>query len=311
MAGTGYANPGFFGKVCGMRPDSGHDNQRRARRTRRDELFSARSAVSAFFVVVVAVAAAGAQQQALTAPTDTAAVERGQRLLVQECGFCHGANARGGSGGPDLTRSVLVQNDEGGRQLGEFLQVGRPDRGMPKFDLSPAQNADLAAFLHAAIYLNSNRRLYKILDILVGDPKAGEAYFTGAGRCSGCHSPSGDLKGIGARYEPATLQGRFLLPRGRAAAQGGPAEPLYTQPTSIRVTVTPPSGEPVTGGLVRMTDFEVTLYDARSGAMRSWLRKGDVPRVVVTDPLQAHLDQLTKWTDADMHNMTAYLASLK
>jgi len=123
MAGTGYANPGFFGKVCGMRPDSGHDNQRRARRTRRDQFFSARSAVSAFFVVVVAVAAAGAQQQALTPPTDTAAVERGQQLLVQECGFCHGANARGGSGGPDLTRSVLVQNDEGGRQLGEFLQV--------------------------------------------------------------------------------------------------------------------------------------------------------------------------------------------
>ena len=75
--------------------------------------------------------------------------------------------------------------------------------------------------------------------------------------------------------------------------------------------MTAPSGESVTGGLVRMTDFEITLYDAASGAMRSWLRKGDVPKVVITDPLQAHLDHLTKWTDADMHNMTAYLASLK
>ena len=44
---------------------------------------------------------------------------------------------------------------------------------MPKFDLPRAQVADLAAFLHAAIYLNSNRRLYKILDIVVGDAKAG------------------------------------------------------------------------------------------------------------------------------------------
>jgi len=252
----------------------------------------------------------GGQQQALTPPTDPAAVERGRLLHVQECGFCHGANARGGSGGPDLTRSALVQNDENGRQLGEFLQVGRPDRGMPKFALTPAQNGDLAAFLHAAIYLNSNRRLYKILDILVGDPKAGAAYFAGTGRCSSCHSPVGDLKGVGAKYEPVALQGRLLMPRGQANVQGAAPVPLYAQPTAIRATVTSPSGESVTGGLVRLTDFEVTLYDA-SGAMRSWLRNGDVPKVAITDPLQAHVDQLTKWSDTDMHNMTAYLASLK
>jgi mono/diheme cytochrome c family protein len=271
--------------------------------------FSAGCAVSA--LIVVAATAVSAQQQALGPPTDTAAVERGQRLHVQECGFCHGANARGGSGGPDLTRSALVQTDENGRQLGEFLQVGRPDKGMPRFELTPSQHADLAAFLHSAIYLNANRRLYKILDILVGDPKAGEAYFNGAGRCSSCHSPSGDLKAIGAKYEPATLQGRLLMPRGRAAAQGASPDPLYAQPTSIRATITTPSGESVTGGLVRMTDFEVTLFEPASGAMRSWLRNGDVPKVVIADPLQAHLDLLTKWTDADMHNMTAFLASLK
>ena len=278
------------------------DDQRKAREARKD--FFGFAAFAAFAFLVLGQGTSG-QQQALAPPADQAAVERGRELLVQQCGFCHGANARGGSGGPDLTRSALVQTDENGRQLGEFLQVGRPDRGMPKFDLSAAQNADLAAFLHAAIYLNSNRRLYKILDILVGDPKAGQAYFTGTGRCSTCHSPDGDLKGVGAKYEPAALQGRLLMPRSSSTA------PLYTQATSLRVTVTVPSGESVTGGLVRLTDFEVTLYDKASGAMRSWLRNGDVPKVVVTDPLQAHQDQLTKWTDADMHNMTAYLASLK
>ena len=285
--------------VCGMTPD--------AQRTAHKNVFAFAGFAAFAFLFAVAV---GAQQQALGPPTDSAAVERGQRLHVQECGCCHGANARGGSGGPDLTRSALVQNDENGKQLGEFLQVGRPDKGMPRFDLTPAQNADLAAFLHGAIYLNANRRLYKILDILVGDAKAGEAYFNGAGRCSSCHSPSGDLKGIGAKYEPATLQGRFLMPRGRAA-QGSSPDPLYAQPTSLRATVTTPSGESVTGGLVRMTDFEVTLFEPASGTMRSWLRNGDVPKVVITDPLQAHLDLLTKWTDADMHNMTAFLASLK
>jgi mono/diheme cytochrome c family protein len=230
---------------------------------------------------------------------------------VQQCGFCHGANARGGSGGPDLTRSTIVLEDENGKQLGEFLHEGRPDRGMPKFDMTNAQNADLAAFLHAAIYQNSNRRLYKILDIVVGDPQAGATYFNGAGRCNACHSPSGDLKAVGAKYEPATLQGRLLLPRGRATTAGGPPGPLYAEPTALKVTVTLPSGESTTGGLVRLTDFEVTIYDNATGRMHSWLRNGEVPKVVVTDPLQAHVDQLTKWTDADMHNMTAYLASLK
>jgi mono/diheme cytochrome c family protein len=250
-----------------------------------------------------------AQQQALTPPSDAAAVERGQQLMTSQCGFCHGSNARGGSSGPDLTRSEIVQIDENGKQLGEFLRVGRPDKGMPRFDLPDAQMSDLAAFLHAAIYLNSNRRLYKILDILVGDPKAGEAFFNGAGRCRSCHSPSGDLRGIGAKYsDPTTLQGRMILPRGTPS---GPPLPPYREPNALKVTVTPASGEAASGTLVRLTDFEVTLFDPKSGQMRSWLRNGDAPKVVVTDPLQGHVDLLTKWTDADMHNVTAYLAGLK
>ena len=284
-------------------------------RARREKLVSACFASSAFlYLAFCSVATTRAQQQALTPVTDQAAVERGKALLVEQCGFCHGANARGGSGGPDLTRSVIVQEDEGGKQLGAFLRIGRPERGMPKFDLPDAQMGDLAAFLHSAIYLNANRRLYKILDIVVGDPKAGQAYFNGAGRCSSCHSPTGDLKGVGAKYEPTALQGRLLVPRGRAGGgggRGGGGSPLYQDPTSIKVSVTLPAGETVTGGLVRLTDFDVTLYDAASGRMRSFLRNGDVPKVVVTDPLQAHVDHLQKWTDTEMHNMTAYLASLK
>jgi cytochrome c oxidase cbb3-type subunit 3 len=265
-------------------------------------LFFASFVVFAFIVV-----RASAQQQALTPQTDTAAVERGRQLLAQECGFCHGANARGGSSGPDLTRSAMVQEDENGKQLGECLRLGRPDRGMPAFVLGAAQVADVAAFLHAEIYFASNRRLYKILDVLVGDPKAGQAYFNGAGRCASCHSPAGDLKGVGAKYDPVALQGRLVYPR-----RGGiPGSPAYEDRNAVKATITLPSGGTATGAIVRLTDFEVTIHDAAAGQLRSWLRSGDTPKVVVTDPLQAHMEQLLKWTDADMHNVTAYLVSLK
>ncbi|HEX7138429.1 MAG TPA: cytochrome c [Vicinamibacterales bacterium] len=266
--------------------------------------FSTRAAFSAWSVVCLVVTLGARQQPG--PQTDAAAVERGTQLLGQQCGFCHGANGRGGSSGPDLTRSALVQEDEGGRQLGEFLRVGRPDRGMPKFDLSAQDHADLAAFLHSEIYLAANRRLYKILDVLVGDPKAGQAYFNGAGRCSTCHSPAGDLKGVGAKYNAVDLQGRMVYPR-----RGGvPGSSAWEDKNAVKATVTTSAG-PVTGSVVRLTDFELTIFDPSSGQQRSFLRSGDTPKVAVSDPLQAHLDQMLKWTDDDMHNVTAYLASLK
>jgi mono/diheme cytochrome c family protein len=262
-------------------------------------------------LLVGTAAAMAAQAPRDAAAADAAAVQRGQQLLAAECGFCHGANARGGSSGPDLTRSALVQEDERGRQLGAFLRVGRPDRGMPKFDqLTNDQLADLATFLHDTIRAAVNRGAYKILDILVGDPKAGEAFFAGAGRCASCHSATADLKGIGSKYEPAVLQGRIVMPRGRANAASGPPRPPYTEATAVKATVTIGS-ESFTGAVVRLTDFDVVLFDQKTGRTRSWLRNGDAPKVVVNDPLQAHVDMLLKWTDEDMHNVTAYLAGLK
>src|SRR5436190_22662364 len=232
-----------------------NNNGRRGTRGSRGKILI--SASSALIVVAVA-SLAGAQQQALGPPGDTAAVERGRAVLSEQCGFCHGANARGGSSGPDLTRSALVQEDDGGKQLGEFLRVGRPDRGMPRFDLSTSDLQDTATFLHGEIYSASNRRLYKILDIVVGDPKAGEAYFNGVGRCASCHSPAGDLKGVGAKYDAVALQGRLVYPR-RGAIPGSPA---YEDRNAVKATVTPPDGAAATGAIVRLTDFEVTIYDA-------------------------------------------------
>jgi mono/diheme cytochrome c family protein len=244
---------------------------------------------------------------------DAEAVQRGQELLVARCGFCHGSNARGGATGPDLTRSAMVQEDENGKQLGEFLKVGRPERNMPKFELTPQELTDLATFLHASIYQIGNRGAYKILDILTGDARAGEAFFQGAGRCASCHSATGDLQAVGGKYEPATLQERMLMPRARRR-RGPPGErptPPWTEPNAVKATVTIPPAASFTGALVRLTDFDVTIYDPETKQMRSWLRKDDLPKVVLMDPLQAHVDLLRKWTDDDMRNVTAFLAGLK
>jgi mono/diheme cytochrome c family protein len=240
---------------------------------------------------------------------DPVAVERGRAILVAKCGFCHGSNARGGAGGSDLTRSPIVQEDEGGQQLNAFLKVGRPEKNMPKFELPDQEVSDMATFLHATIAAVSNRGDYRILDIVVGDPQAGAAFFTGAGGCSGCHSATGDLAGVGGKYEPSDLQQRMLLPRGGGRRVRGSS--AFTDPNAVKATVTLPTGESVTGALVRLTDFDVTLYDPAAQQMRSWLRSDDAPNVVLTDPLQAHMDLLRKWTDRDMHNVTAYLVSLK
>src|SRR5580765_7801503 len=62
---------------------------------------------------------------------DPAAVERGGKLYVTNCGGCHGAGARGGAGAPDLVRSVLVLGDEKGILIAPVLRDGRPDQGMP------------------------------------------------------------------------------------------------------------------------------------------------------------------------------------
>lgn len=253
--------------------------------------------------------------QTPSAAEDGPASERGRQLHVAQCGFCHGSNARGGQQGPDLTRSALVQNDEGGKQLGEFLKVGRPDKNMPKFDLPEKDVQDLAAFLHVTIDSVSNRGQYKILDILVGDAKRGQAYFAGAGKCASCHSAAGDLQGIASRFtDPVQLQQRLLMPRGgrrRGPQASQRSLPPFLEPTALQATVTPATGEAFTGPLVSVTDFSVVVYDTERQQLRTFLRHDGMPKVAVKDPLQAHMDQLTRWTDPDLHDVTAFLATLK
>ena len=238
--------------------------------------------------------------------SDPAAVERGQKQFLSTCAFCHGSNAKGGESGPDLLRSVIVLDDEHGDKIGPVVLNGRPDKGMPKFNLSQEQIADISAFLLDRVRAAAQRGTYQILNIVSGDPKAGEAYFNGAGRCSTCHSVTGDLAHIGSQLDPVTLQQKFVMPEVRGGFMQ--AASLDKKPITVKVTL--PSGESVQGRLERIDDFTVSLRTP-DGEYRSFSRNGDVPKVEISNPAQAHIDLLFKYKDADIHNLTAYLVTVK
>lgn len=227
------------------------------------------------------------------------AVARGGQVFVAKCASCHGATAKGTSRGPDLVRSVLLLDDEKGILVSPVIRNGRPEKGMPKLNLTEDQIADLVAWLHVQTYAADHRNTFVFLDVVTGDPKKGEAYFNGAGGCAGCHSVTGDLKGIAGKYDPHELQGRWLQPRsvGRGSA-------------AVTVTVTLPSGQIYNGTLDRIDDFNVSLRDS-NGDYHSFNRDGATPKVEIKNPLKTHTDLLRKYTDADIHNVTAYLVTLK
>jgi cytochrome c oxidase cbb3-type subunit 3 len=226
------------------------------------------------------------------------AIARGLPAYNSTCGYCHGERGKGGKAGPDLIASLVTLHDEDGVQFAKVVR-GPEHSKVVKIDASDSQMADIAAYLHSRVIYASGRGQVHVSEVLVGDPKAGEQYFNGAGGCNKCHSPGGDLKGIGAKYDPPTLQERLVMPRG---GRGG-----FNRGTA---TLTLPSGETIKGAPLRVTDFDVTLRLA-DGSTRTWARDHGVPKVEIADPLQAHIDLMTKLSDTDMHNLTAYLATLK
>lgn len=251
--------------------------------------------------VALAVTVTGASLSAQGGPyerqkVDPAAATRGRTAYVQHCVNCHGSTAKGTERGPDLIRSTVVLRDRLGNGIGPAVRKSATHQAQ----LTDAQVVDLSHFLHQRIEsIASNRTARQPINVLTGDPEAGRAYFMGAGGCSACHSPTGDLAGIARRItDPVNLQQRFLFPSLRRDG-----------PNRVEVTVTTGQGQSVTGPLVRMDDFSVALRDS-TGEYRSFSRGAGVT-VTVRDPLAAHQALLDRYTDRDMHNVTTYLATLK
>ena len=233
---------------------------------------------------------------------NAAAIERGKATYGVNCVFCHGADTRGGDGGgPNLLRSSLVLDDVAGERIGAVLREGR--LGMPPFQFTDAQIADLAEFLHSIPV--SSRTGPSALDIVTGDPKKGEAYV--AAKCAPCHATAALEAFADKLDDPRMLQQMWIMP-GNTGARGGGAAPIPPPPVSVTVTLA--SGEKVRGRLSRVDDFTVSLQDA-DGTHRTFRTVSTGIIVEVHDPLTPHKELLRVYADKDIHDVTAYLASLR
>jgi cytochrome c oxidase cbb3-type subunit III len=232
-------------------------------------------------------------------PTSAAAqVAQGRAEFTKACSFCHGPDATGGAEGPNLTLSSVVRHDAHGELIGAVIREGRPNRGMPPIALQPEQIAAVVSFLHAQVAELDRRSAgkppssYALEHLLTGNADRGKAFFHGAGRCATCHSESKDLAGIARKYPPVELQTRFLYPP--------------EVPTAVEVETR--TGEHVTGTLVFEDAFIVSLQDG-DGWYHSWpLNSVSVKR---TDRLAAHRELLGRYTQGNMHDVFAYLETLK
>lgn len=249
-------------------------------------------------------------------PGDPAQIARGKTLYGISCTGCHGADLRGGDiGGPNLLRSQVALSDRNGESIIPIIQGSRKDSGMPAIDMSPADAAAVATYVRSVMETIGRQGMPPSVgqaapSILVGNAGEGQAYFKA--KCAGCHSPTGDLQGIATRIaDPKMLQNTWVAGGGGRGGRGGRGGAAgESSARTVTVTVTLASGERTEGRLVRIDDFLVTVALA-DGTLRSFRRDGDVPKVEVRDPMQAHRDLLAVYTDKDMHDVTAYLVTLK
>jgi cytochrome c oxidase cbb3-type subunit 3 len=223
-------------------------------------------------------------------------IASGADLFRQNCAFCHGRDASGGETGPDLTRSKLVSTDIKGENIENVVRNGRIEKGMPPFSFSAPELTSLVAFIHSqqdkAMSQTGKRKGVDVSDLQTGDVERGKQYFNGAGGCASCHSVTGDLSGIASRYQGLQLERQMLYPRDAKST----------------VAVTLPSGKVFEGVLVYRDEFTIALIDS-GGTHHSWSVSN--VKYKVDTRVNAHVELFDKYTDDDIHNLMAYLQTLR
>jgi len=227
---------------------------------------------------------------------DKAAVARAAPVYQQNCSFCHGPQARGATA-PGLVTSDVVLADDHGEHLAPFLKTGRPEKGMPAFSqLSEQQRVDLAEFLHQQVEDIANRGAYHLPNIVVGDAAKGETYLTD--HCMSCHTAA-TFAHIASKFRsPDQLQRSWIWP----------ARPADNS-LAITATVKTQQGTTISGRVTQVSDFRITLVSA-DGQTHA-IDRGPGVDLQMSDPLAPHQVLVNSLKNDDMHNVTAYLETLK
>jgi cytochrome c oxidase cbb3-type subunit 3 len=222
-------------------------------------------------------------------------IDAGGTLFLQNCAFCHGKDAGGGETGPDLTRSKIVTSDKNGEAIGAIVRNGVPEKGMPKFNLGDPEVLNLVAFIHSqqdkAMSQTGTRKGVDESDLKTGNAEAGKRYFEGVGGCTKGHSSTG-LAGVATRFTGLQLEEQMLYPRN----------------VKSKVTVKMSGGQTLSGTLEFQDEFVIGMKDA-AGVYHSWPVKAITFQVET--PLEAHVTAMSKYTDDDIHNVLAYVQTLK
>jgi cytochrome c oxidase cbb3-type subunit III len=235
----------------------------------------------------------------LGAAPDKAEAALGALLFEQTCAFCHGPQARGATAASLLTSDVVLGDDHG-EHLVPFLKKGLPEKGMPAFaTMSDGELKDIAEFVHMQVEDVANRGTYHVLNILVGNSALGQDYV--AAHCMSCHTAK-TFAHIGSKFRsPQQLQRGWIWPA-RPASSG---DSSLADTASVKM----PDGGAITGRVTHVSDFRITLVD-QAGKANMIDRKPGV-EVRMNDPLAAHQEMIMTLTNDDMHNVTAYLDTLK
>lgn len=241
---------------------------------------------------------------------DPVQVAHGKTLYDINCRACHGADLRGGDmGGPNLLRSQVTLRDKQGELIVPIIHGSRQKMGMPAIGINDADAQAVAAYVRSVVGTIGVQGMppsagREAPNVVVGDAREGKAYFNA--KCSSCHSATGDMAKIGSTVsDPKMLQTLWVGAGRRSSRPGSSGSPV----PPATVTVTLPSGK-VEGTLLHIDNFLVTLK-LPDDSIQSYRRDGDVPAVEVHDPLKAHRDLLAEYTDKDIHDVTAYLVTLK
>ena len=182
--------------------------------------------------------------------------------------------------------------------LGPFLKAGHPTQSKkPSASFTDEEVVALANFLRQRV--NDTMRgspLFTVGDIVIGDAKAGEAYFNGDGRLRDVpqrhgaqpgrrrHAHSRAGRSAAAHAVPRRRRTGPRRPRRAAAPPAGrrTAAPAAADRNAVTVTIASGVGAPLSGVLVEESDFYVTLREA-DGTVRV-VRRAPGMKVTKTNP---------------------------